>query len=150
MCLLFGNYSTPDYIQPMMEQALIRHYKEYGIKVYLCGDQGNFNAVTKEAFYDFRQIFPDVKLIKLCTSQAGPTLDLEGFDGIYKPRLDSSLSAEEGEYYFYQHLLDVVDYAICYASGFGGIRTLYEYALERESQGGLSVYNLFGKSFVLR
>ena len=149
MCLLFGNYSTPEYIQPLVKQALIQHYKEYGIKIYLCGEQGNFNAITKEAFADFRQMFPDVKLIRLYTSQSDLALDLNGFDGIYKPSLDSSLSTEEGEYQFYQHLLNVVDHAICYASGFGRIRALYEHALEREAQGGLNICSLFGKPFVL-
>ena len=57
-CFLFGHRDAPSEIRTRMEEAVERHYQEYGIRQFYVGGYGAFDSMAASAVKDAKMRLP--------------------------------------------------------------------------------------------
>ena len=114
-CFLIGSHLSPDALSPLLDEAIERHIAEYGVTEFLVGRYGRFDQLAAEALRRAKERHPGIRLRLLETVPKRLAILRAG-----------QMAAGESEY-------------LIASPGFGGSRTITDYALRREKRGLIQV-----------
>ena len=142
-CFLFGHRDTPYEIQTRIEQAVERHYQQYGIRRFYVGGYGAFDSEAASALRTTKKRHSDMELYLLLPYHPAqrPIAIPEGFDNTFYPPLES-VPHRHAIVRANQYMIETSDTVICYVSHFGNARNLLEYARKQEGKRLICIENL--------
>ena len=141
-CFLFGHRDAPYGLQPRIEAAVERHYRQYGIRQFYVGGYGAFDSMAASAVKAVKKRHSDMELYLLIPYHPAqkPLAIPEGFENTFYPPLEGA-PRRYAIVKANRYMIDTSDTVICYVSHFGNARNLLEYAQKR--QGLAVVENLY-------
>lgn len=142
-CFLFGHRDAPCEIRTSIEEAVERHYRQYGVNWFYVGRYGAFDSMAASAVKAAKKRHSDIELYLLLPYHPAqrPVAVPEGFDGTFYPPLES-VPRRYAIVKANRYMVETSDTVICYVSHFGNARNLFEYARYREEGGLLLTENL--------
>lgn len=142
-CFMFGHSDAPDSILGKIEEAIERHYLEYGVRYFYVGNRGNFDILAAKAAKRVKQRYPDLYIyLLLAYHPAERKFSLHNiFDGSYYPPL-VNVPKRFAIIHANKYMVDSVASVICYVNHNGNSRNLLQYAQRRHIKDGLLVDNL--------
>ncbi len=149
-CFLIGSHLSPDALAPLLDEAIERHIAEYGVTEFLVGRYGRFDQLAAEALRRAKERHPGIRLRLLIPYH--PRLRLlipyhpaqrpvdvpPGFDDTYYPEGMETVPKRLAILRAGQMAAGESGYLIA-SPGFGGSRTITDYALRREKRGLIQV-----------
>ncbi len=128
-CFLFGHATASYDALPRILEAAERHYREYGIRIYMVGNRGAFDQMAATAIKRLKKMYPDISLqLLLAYHPAERPIDLwDGFDSSYYPPL-AGVPRKFAIVKANQHMIECADSIIFYVNGIGNCRNFLEYA----------------------
>lgn len=132
VCFLFGHATAPSEITKRIQDSAERHYLQYGIRIFVIGNRGNFDRCALTALKALKRQYADISLILLLAyhpSEHAVSLADE-FDSTLYPPLES-VPRRYAIVRANQYMADAADSVICYVEHFGNARNLLEYAQRR-------------------
>ncbi|MGM9604299.1 MAG: hypothetical protein ACI3XG_04475 [Faecousia sp.] len=142
-CFLFGHRDAPFEIQPHIEEAIERFYRQYGIRQFFVGSYGAFDSMAASAVKAAKKRHSDMELYLLLPYHPAqrPIAVPEGFDNTFYPPLEG-VPRRYAIVKANQYMVESSDSVICFVSHFGNARNLLECAKKRARKGLLVVENL--------
>ena len=139
-CFLIGSHLSPDALSPLLDEAIERHIAEYGVTEFLVGRYGRFDQLAAEALRRAKERHPGIRLRLLIPYHpAQRPVDVpSGFDGTYYPEGRETVPKRLAILRAGQMAAGESEYLIA-SPGFGGSRTITDYALRREKRGLIQV-----------
>ena len=139
-CFLIGSHLSPDALSPLLDEAIERHIAEYGVTEFLVGRYGRFDQLAAEALRRAKERHPGIRLRLLIPYHpAQRPVDVpSGFDGTYYPEGMETVPKRLAILRAGQMAAGESEYLIA-SPGFGGSRTITDYALRREKRGLIQV-----------
>ena len=135
-CFLIGSHLSPDALSPLLDEAIERHIAEYGVTEFLV----RFDQLAAEALRRAKERHPGIRLRLLIPYHpAQRPVDVpSGFDGTYYPEGMETVPKRLAILRAGQMAAGESGYLIA-SPGFGGSRTITDYALRREKRGLIQV-----------
>ena len=142
-CFLFGHRDSPFEIQSSIEEAIERHYQQYGVRQFFVGSYGSFDSMAASALKTVKKHHTDMELYLLIPYHPAErsTGVPEGFDNTFYPPLER-VPRRYAIVKANRYMVETCDTIICCASHFGNTRNLLDYAWKRREKGLLIVENL--------
>ena len=142
-CFLFGHRDAPSEIRTRMEEAVERHYQEYGIRQFYVGSYGAFDSMAASAVKDAKMRHSDIELYLLIPYHPAlrPIAVPEGFDNTFYPPLEG-VPRRYAIVKANRYMAETCDTIICYASHIGNARNLWEYIQRKAGERLLLAENL--------
>ena len=139
-CFLIGSHLSPDALSPLLDEAIERHIAEYGVTEFLVRRYGRFDQLAAEALRRAKERHPGIRLRLLIPYHpAQRPVDVpSGFDGTYYPEGMETVPKRLAILRAGQMAAGESEYLIA-SPGFGGSRTITDYALRREKRGLIQV-----------
>ena len=144
VCFLLGHRYVPGELWPRLAEAVERHILEFGVRDFVVGHYGEFDAMAAGAVREAKKRHPEVTLTLLLPYyDPRPGAVLEGCDRTFFPpgmeQVPKPFAIPRANRYMLAHC----DYLICYDKGYpGNTRTLAEAARRRARQGRLRLTEL--------
>lgn len=134
VCFLFGHATAPSEIVAQMKVSAERQYLQYGIRTFIVGNRGNFDACAFAAIKALKLQYSDISLMLLLAYHpAERTVHLpDGFDGSFYPPLEG-VPRKYAIIRANQYMVDTADSILCYVTHFGNTRNLLEYAKRKKT-----------------
>ena len=147
-CFLFGHSDAPDSILPLLEARMEAHYAEYGVREFIAGEYGRFDALAAEAGRRVKQRHPDIRLT-LMTPYYRPeksrTLP-RNFDELLFPDRLETVPMRLRIVRANRMMIEYADTVICCVCRPGNARKLLEYAQRRRRKDDLIIDSLLENS----
>ena len=139
-CFFIGSHLASDALSPQLDPAIERHIAEYGVTEFLVGRYGRFDQLAAEALPRAKERHPGIRLRLLIPYHpAQRPVDVpSGFDGTYYPEGMETVPKRLAILRAGQMAAGESGYLIA-SPGFGGSRTITDYALRREKRGLIQV-----------
>lgn len=134
-CFLFGHHDAPQRLLPELERAIETQYTQYGVRDFVVGHYGNFDAMAIQALRKAKQRHEDISL-RLLIPYHPSKRRVEtpvGFDGTIYPDGMETVPHRAAIVAANRRMADWADTVICYVQHFGNARDLLEY-LTRKSE----------------
>ena len=143
ICFLFGNSAAPYDVMPRIEQAVTRHYLEYGIKTFIVGSRGNFDSYASTAIKSLKRKYCDISLVLLLAYHPGerPVELPPGFDSSFYPPLEN-VPRQYAIVRANKYMIDTADSIICYAKYVGNSKKLLAYTTQRHKKNNIIIENI--------
>ena len=140
---MFGHATTPYDAIAQIEAAAERQYRQYGIRVFIVGNRGNFDYRSATAIKHLKQKYTDISLLLLLNYHPAerPVHLPEGFDNSYYPPL-GKVPRQYAIVRANKYMIDTADSIICYVKHIGNSRNLLEYAVLRQRKEGIIIENV--------
>lgn len=93
LCFFMGHRDTPESVEPRLAQAVERHIRQYGVKEFVVGGYGNFDAMAQRVVIEAKKRHPSVTLVRLLAYDPAERAVFlpEGCDGtFYPPELETT------------------------------------------------------------
>ncbi len=143
-CFFIGHRYAPEALRPRLDQAVERHIADYGVREFVVGHYGQFDALAAAAVRDAKKRHPSVTLTLLlpyypCRDSGilkryDSSLYPEGLESVPKP-----LAIVRANRYMVEHSAFLICYNLDHP---GSTRELVAYARRREKCGLTRVTNL--------
>lgn len=65
ICFLFGNRDFNNELIPLLDEAIERHYAEYGVRTFVVGHRGRFDHMAAVALGRAKKRHPDMTVLRL-------------------------------------------------------------------------------------
>ena len=139
-CFLIGSQRSPGARSPLLDEAIERHIAEYRVTELVVGRYGRFDQLVAEALRRAKERHPGIRLRLLIPYHpAQRPVDVPpGFDGTYYPEGMETVPKRLAILRAGQMAAGESEYLIA-SPGFGGPRTITDYALRREKRGLIPV-----------
>lgn len=129
VCFMFGHTSVPTDICNAIAMAVEKHYLQYGVRIFVVGNRGEFDQRAASAVKALKRRYTDVSLMLLLAYHPGerPVALTDGVDGSFYPPLEGTprpFAIVKAN----QYMVDHADTIICFAKYPGNSKKLYEYA----------------------
>lgn len=143
VCFLFGHQNAPPTVEAKIEESVKYHYQQYGVRNFIIGYHGNFDAMGAAAIRRVKKVCPDICIEQLLAYHPAqrPQDVLPGFDNAYYPFLDK-VPLRYAIVKANQHMINIADYLICYVAHSGNSQLLLERAYAREKYCAVQITNL--------
>ena len=127
-CFLFGHADTPQFILPLLEQAIEREVNR-GVTEFYVGYHGNFDHMAATALRAVKHRYPGITIILLLAYHpAERAVEIPiGFDGTFYPPLEG-IPRRYALIRANQYMVRTSDSLICFVKHPGNTRNLLEYA----------------------
>ena len=139
-CFLIGSHLSPDALSPLLDEAIERHIAEYGVTEFLVGRYGRFDQLAAEVLRRAKERHPGIRLRLLIPYHPAqrpvdvpPALTAPTTRRGWRPCPSGWAILRAG-----QMAAGESGYLIA-SPGFGGSRTITDYALRREKRGLIQV-----------
>lgn len=131
-CFMFGHSSADYHALPKIAEAAERHYLDYGIRRFVVGNRGAFDHIATTAIKTLQKKYNDISLqLLLAYHPAERPFQLsEGFDGSYYPPLEK-VPRQFAIVRANRYMIENAHSIICFVSGIGNSRNLFNYAQRR-------------------
>lgn len=145
VCFFLGHHDAPEAIQPLVDEAVLRHIRDYGVDEFVMGSYGNFDRMAARAVRNAKARCPELRLTLLLAYYRPEDHSIlpPGFDGSLYPEGMESVpkwaAIVRANRYMIQHCDDLIAYD---RGQIGNTRKLMKYARRRAEQGLLHVENL--------
>lgn len=142
-CFLFGHRDTPQGLKPEIENAVERHYQQYGVRCFYVGCYGAFDRMAVSAVKAVKSRHRDIVLnLLLPYHPAERTVSVpEGVDGTFYPLVEK-VPRRYAIVKANRFMIKSCDTIICYVKHTGNARELLECARRLEKRGIIHVENL--------
>lgn len=142
-CFLFGHRDALFEIQTRIEQAVERHYQQYGVRQFYVGGYGAFDSMAASAVKALKKRHSDMELYLLIPYHPAqrPVVVPGGFDNTFYPPLES-VPRRYAIIRANRYMIETCDTVICYVSHFGNTRNLLDYAKRRAEKGLILAENI--------
>lgn len=139
-CFLIGSHLSPDTLSPLLDEAIERHIAEYGVTEFVVGRYGRFDQLAAEALRRAKERHPGIRLRLLIPYHpAQRPVDIPpGFDDTCYPEGMETVPKRLAILRAGQIAAGESGYLIA-SPGFGGSRTITDYALRQEKRGLIQV-----------
>ncbi len=143
-CFLFGHRDVPEGLFPLLLDAVGEHYDRYGIREFVVGHYGGFDAMAGRAVIRLKQTRPDLYLRMLLPYHPAeqPIHAPEGYDSTLYPQGLETVPRPFAIVQANRLMLESADTTICYAYHPGNAKKLLEYAQKLAAKRGLPIRNL--------
>lgn len=144
-CFFIGHREAPDDLLPALQEAVERHITEYGVRDFVVGQYGRFDALAEMALVAAKRRHPEVRASLLLPYHPfdRPVPVPEGFDDTYYPPgmelVPKRLAIVRANRHMVEHCTHLIAYVSHPASN---ARNLLDYARGRAERGELQVENL--------
>lgn len=143
VCFMFGHTSVPTDICNAIAMAVEKHYLQYGVRIFVVGNRGEFDQRAASAVKALKHRYTDVSLVLLLAYHPGerPVALTDGVDGSFYPPLEGTprpFAIVKANQYMANH----ADSIICFAKYPGNSKKLYEYAKRSKRKHYLALDNL--------
>lgn len=144
-CFLFGHRDAPYALQTYIQEAVERHYQQYGVRQFYVGNHGVFDSMAASAVRAAKKVHSDMELNLLIAYHPAqrPIALPDGFDSTFYPPLEGT-PRRYAIVKANRYMVDTSDTIICYVAHFGNTRDLLEYARNRSKGNPLLIENLGG------
>lgn len=146
-CFFIGHRDTPDKVLPLLEEEVERHITAYGVRDFVVGRYGNFDALAAHAVVCAKERHPGIRLTMLLPYHPAerPVSLPKGFDDTFYPpgmeRVPRRVAIVRANQYMVEHSTYLIAYVSHPSSG---SREVLEEALRRQRRGRIHVINLAG------
>lgn len=142
-CFLFGHGDAPDGIQPAIEEAVERHYEQYGARRFFVGSYGAFDAMAVRALRQVKLHHGDLELNMILAYHPAERQARipEGFDHTFYPPLEG-VPRRYAIVRANRYMIEKSDTIICYVNHFGNARNLLDYAERRRKKSEIILDNI--------
>lgn len=141
ICFFIGHRDAPDRLLPMLVAEVERHVAEYGVREFVVGHYGNFDALAGKAVKAVRERHPKVLLTRLLPYHpGGRNMKLpDDYNGSFYPPMEG-VPRKFAIVRANRYMIDHSDYLIAYVwhPASNAIKLL-EYAQKREKRGKLYI-----------
>ena len=139
-CFLFGSSHAPESCRAAVVEALEKCYAEHNIRCFVVGGYGNFDSIGISSLREFKKIYGDIVLLLLTPYHpyVRPVDPPRDFDGTYYPPGQEDALPQYAIVKANEFCIKNCAAAICYPSGVGNTRKLYEKIQKRK----IPIYNL--------
>ena len=150
-CFFIGHREVDSTIYPVLLHEIERHIVEYGVRCFVVGRYGNFDALAARAVQEAKKHHPKVMLFRLLPYHpAGRSISMPlGFDGVYYPFGLERVPPKFAIIRANQIMVERSDFLIAYAwHSASNAREIVKYARRRERSGLIQVVNLAVPRFI--
>ena len=140
-CFLFGHSDAPDSILPLLEARMEAHYADHGVREFITGEYGRFDALAAEAGQRIKQRHPDVRLT-LMTPYYRPEENRplpRNYDELLLPDGLETVPMRLRIVRANRKMIECADTVICYVCRPGNACKLLEFAQRRQQNGRIIV-----------
>ena len=144
-CFFIGHREAPYDLLPALQEAVERHITEYGVRDFVVGQYGRFDALAETTLVAAKRRHSEVRTSLLLPYHPidRPVPVPEGFDDTYyPPGMESApkrLAIVRANRYMVEHCTHLIAY-VCHPAS--NARNLLDYARGRVRRGELRVENL--------
>ncbi len=144
ICFLFGHSELYENIVPRLVEAITRHYEDYGVRQFIVGHYGSFDAQATQALRIVKQSHPDITLSLLLPYHPAerPIPTPEGFDHTYYPDEMERVPRRFAIVRANRLVISCAHSVICYVKYIGNSQNLLHYAKHRTKTNSLICENL--------
>lgn len=143
-CFLFGNRDIDEEIIPLLDEAIERHYTQYGARTFVVGHRGSFDRMASIALISAKAIHPDMVLLRLIAYHPSENTAAVpvGFDSAFYPMGMEKVPRQLAIVAANRKTVDAADSIICAVRYIGNCRNLLEYAGKRKTGSEMIIENL--------
>jgi len=141
-CFFIGHRNAPETLRPLLCTAVERHITEFGVREFVIGHYGNFDAMALGAVRKAKEHHPEVTLTLLLPYYPFPG-DTSDFDRTYYPDGMELIPKPYAIIRANEHMIRNSGYLICYDRGeIGKTRDFVALARKQEKKGLIRIENL--------
>ena len=141
-CFFIGHRNAPETLRPLLYAAVERHITEYGVREFVVGHYGNFDAMALGAVRKAKERHPEVTLTLLLPYYPFPG-DTSGYDRTYYPEGMELIPKPYAIVRANEYMIRNSGYLICYDRGeIGKTRDFVALARKQEKKGLIRIENL--------
>ena len=144
-CFFIGHRETPDTVLSLLQEAVNRHIKCYGVTEFIVGHYGNFDYLAAKAVIAAKRLHPEITLSLLIPYHPveRPIEKPKGFDNTYYPPGMEDVPRKLAIIRANRYMVDHVGFLIAYAwHPASNAQELVEYAEKKMEKGVIQVTNL--------
>ncbi len=144
ICFLFGHSELYENIVPQLVETITKHYEDYGVRQFIVGHYGSFDAQAAHALRIVKQSHPDITLRLLLPYHPAerPVPVPEGFDCTYFPEGMEQIPRKFAIVRANRLIILSADSVICYVKYIGNSRNLLRFAQHISQSNGLICENI--------
>lgn len=141
-CFFIGHRNAPETLRPLLYAAVEWHITEYGVREFVIGHYGNFDAMALGAVRKAKERHPEVTLTLLLPYYPFPG-DTSDYDRTYYPEGMELIPKPYAIVRANEHMIRNSGYLICYDRGeIGKTRDFVAFARKQAEKGLIHIENL--------
>jgi hypothetical protein len=144
ICFMFGHRDVSESILPQIERAVESHYLQLGVREFVVGNRGRFDALAARAVRTMKKRYADIVLTLLLAyypttgskehlAEYDSTLYPDGIERV--PKRYAVISAN-------RYMIERADSIICFVNHVGNTVALLDAARQRNRKRNLPIENL--------
>ena len=144
-CFFIGHRETPDYMLPILQDAVNAHVETHGVTEFYVGHYGNFDHLAARAVIAAKQLHPEISLFLLTPYHPTerPIKTPKGFDSTFYPPGMEHVPRKFSIVRANRYMVDHVNYLIAYVRHPASkARDLLEYAQRQAHSNKITVSNI--------